>query len=439
MKKILVLGLVILLSAFSLQAKEKKEKKKSTESTPESSEQVSKKSKAGKKSKDGKKKDTKKEGEEKEAKVGAIPYPFTGPDTGFGLGISGLYRDILDKQGRDLTFSVSYTANQYSDFSIEWIEPQMFTKKGWGRFKIDYGAKPSRLFYGIGNDSSENNICAFGDSELAIEPRYDYWFYNKNNRRMGLKVNYRFHMMDANDGPVNNPKTLAERKISVVFPEFAASPQFKKQQFVSGFGLNFIYDDRRDKFPVGGDRDEAVFPYLGGRQELDYYHYDKVTGSDYRYDNYVVNLSYYLPLGWEWTVLALHANYNIKTGEVPWWDMNSFGSDSTLRGYHDGRFRDNSSILYQLEFRQAFDVTFTPAPFWILKQFKIRAPMAMFFYDYGRVYDKTSDIDLFGFKGYHYSYGVSFRFIISPSVLVRADYAFSDEESDFYLGSGWAF
>ena len=427
MKKILVLGLIILMAAFSLQAKEKKEKKKDKKAKQETSKKASKKAKE----KEG--------GEEKEAKVGAVPYVFTGPDTGFGLGASGLFRDILDKQGRDITFSVSYTANLYSDFSIEWKEPQMFTKKGWGRFYIDYGAKPSRLFYGIGNNSDKNNVCAFGDSELSIEPRYDYWFVNKANRRIGLKVNYRFHMIDSNDGPVKNPKTLSERKISVVFPQFARSPQFKDQQFVSGFGLNFIYDDRRDKFPVGGDRDESVFPYLGGRQELDYYHYDKVLGSDYRYDNYVVNLSYNIPLGWEWTVLALHADYNIKNGSVPWWDMNSFGSDSTLRGFHDGRFRDNNLILYQMELRQAFDVTFTPAPFWILKQFKIRAPMAVFFYDYGRVYDKSGDMNLFDFKGYHYSYGVSFRFIISPSVLIRADYAFSNEESDFYLGSGWAF
>jgi len=427
MKKILVLGLIILMAAFSLQAKEKKEKNKDKKAKQETSEKASKKAK----DKEG--------GKEKEAKVGAVPYVFTGPDTGFGLGASGLFRDIGDKTGRDLVFSVSYTANLYSDFSVEWKEPQMFTKKGWGRFYVSYGAKPSRRFYGIGNNSDKNNVCSYGDTELAIEPRYDYWFVNKDNRRIGLRVNYRFHMINPNDGQVKNPKTLAERKISTVFPQFAGSPQFRDQQFVSGFGLNFVYDNHRDLFPVGGERDEEVFPYLGGRQEISYYHYDKVLGSDYRYDNYIINLSYNIPLGWEWTVLALHANYNLKDGDVPWWDLNAFGSDSTLRGYHDGRFRDKNSVLYQLEFRQAFDVTFTPAPFWILKQFKIRAPMAVFFYDYGRVYDKIGNIDLFDFKGYHSSYGVSFRFIISPSVLVRADYAFSDEESDFYLGSGWAF
>lgn len=252
-------------------------------------------------------------------------------------------------------------------------------------------------------------------------------------------LNYRFQRMDSNDGLDNDPDVLAKRKISTVFPEFANSAVFKDTSLLSGIGLTFIYDDRRDKLPVGGERDEAVLPYFGGRQEISYYRYDKALGSDFGYNNYSISLSYYLPLGWEWTVLAMHAAYNLKEGDVPWWDMNTFGSDSTLRGYHGGRFRDNNSILYQVELRQAFDVTWTPVPFWILQQFKIRAPMAMFFYDYGRVYHSIEDINLFNFDGYHYSYGVSFRFIISPSVLIRADYAFSDEESDFYLSSGWAF
>lgn len=427
MKKIFVLGLIILLAAFTAQAQEKKEKKKWGKAKQENPEQTSKKKKE------------KGEAKEKEAKVGAVPYVFTGPDTGFGLGASGLWRDILDKPGRDLTFSVSYTANQYQSYSIDWREPQMFTKKGWGKFYVNYSAKPSRRFYGIGNDSDKNDVCAYGDTELGFEPRYDYWFLNKKNRRAGLFANYRLHMVNANDGQVKNPKTLAERKISMVFPEFYSSKEFKDQSLVSGVGLTFVYDDRRDKFPVGGERDEAVMPYFGGRQEFSYYRYDKALGSDYGYNNFALSLSYYLPLGWEWTVLAMHAAYNLKDGDVPWWDTNSFGSDKTIRGYHDGRFRDNNSILYQVELRQAFDVTWTPVPYWILKQFKIRAPMAVLFYDYGRVFNKIDDIDLFNFDGYHYTYGVSFRFIISPSVLIRADYAFSEEESDFYLGSGWAF
>ena len=60
------------------------------------------------------------------------------------------------------------------------------------------------------------------------------------------------------------------------------------------------------------------------------------------------------------------------------------------------------------------------------------------FYDYGRVYHDVEDIKP-DFQGFHWTYGVGLRFIISPSVVVRVDYAFSKEESDYYLTSGWPF
>ena len=180
MKKIVVFGLIMLLSAFSAQAKPKKEKK-NKEKGKAKTEQTAK-------------------AENQEAKAGAIPYPFTGPDTGFGLGVSGLFRDIGNKTGRDLTFSGSYSVNQYDSLSLEWKEPQLFSKNGWGDFYIVYDNKPSRLFYGIGNNSSKDNVSSFGNSDADFEPRYDYWFNTGEKRRIGLKVNYRFASFDAETG-----------------------------------------------------------------------------------------------------------------------------------------------------------------------------------------------------------------------------------------------
>jgi len=418
MKKIMALGLIVFAALFAAQAQEEAKDQKTEEPVKETAKQPAKE-------------------EGKEAKVGAVPYVYTGPDTGFGVGASGLFRDILKREGRDLTFSATYTQNQYNSYSIEWKEPQLFSKDGWGRFYVNYDNKPSRLFYGLGNDSDKNDICNFGNTDVGLEPRYDYWLVNKPDQKVGIKATYRLFWFDPRDGKYDDPETLSQRKISTVFPDFYNSGQFDTGM-VSGLGLTFVYDDRKDIFPVGGGRDEVVFPVSGGRQELYIGRYDKGLGSDFSYTNYSANLSYYFPVGWNWTVLALHGALNVKDGDVPWWDMSSFGSGSSIRGYHDGRFRDNDSILLSAELRQAFDVSFAPFPYWILKGYKLTAPGVTFFYDYGRVYHKLEEMTL-DFDGYHYTYGLGLRFIISPSVVIRADYAFSKEESDFYITAGWPF
>ena len=324
--------------------------------------------------------------------------------------------------------------------------PVFSAKAGGEGYTQHTKASPAGLFYGIGNDSSRENASSFGNTDADLEPRFDYWFMNTPDKRIGLKVNWKYYWFDPRNGPQidrDNMTTLSQRKISTVFPEFYHSDQFNAGT-VSGFGLDFFYDDRKDKYPVGGGRDEVVYPYFGGRQEFTYAVYNKSLGSDFNYTNWSANLSYYLPIGWEWTVLALHGGLNVKDGEVPWWDMSSFGSGggegavNTMHGYHDGRFRDNDSLVFNAELRQHLPIEFRPAPFWILKQFKVRAPGIAVFYDYGRVYDKESQITG-KFKDFHWSYGIGLRFIISPSVVIRADYAVSKEESDFYLTSGWAF
>ncbi len=382
------------------------------------------------------------ESKAKEAKFGAVPYVFSGPDTGFGLGASGLFRDLLKKEGRDFTFSVSYTINQYQSYSLNWSEPQLFSKNGWANFAVSYNTTPNRRFYGFGNNSDKENVSSFGDSAYSVEPRYDYWFLT-GDRRAGVKVNYRYSSFTAKDGSfdwgeADDLKDKSLRPISILHPRVFNSDNFNDGGATTGPGILLVYDDRKDKFPVGGGRDEVVFPIGGGRQEFFFGFYDSALGSDFDFREYRLNLTYFVPIGWDWTVLAMRGQVQVKDGAVPFWEMSSFGSGSTIRGYNDGRFRGNDSTLLNFELRQAFDVAFSPLPWGALKQFVLRAPMVVLFYDYGRVFmdhDNIAD----DFKGYHYTYGVGFRFIISPSVLVRFDWGISDEGMNSYITAGWPF
>ncbi|QHV95360.1 hypothetical protein [Spirosoma endbachense] len=52
------------------------------------------------------------------------------------------------------------------------------------------------------------------------------------------------------------------------------------------------------------------------------------------------------------TVLALPGFANLNVGEVPFKLAATFGWSFLLRGYYNGRYRDNNALAFQAEVRQ---------------------------------------------------------------------------------------
>lgn len=371
--------------------------------------------------------------EKKELPFGVTPYFYSGPDTGIGGGVAGLIRDLGKKVGRDLVFSFDYTEKRYETYSIEYKEPQFLSKNGWGRISISYANRPSRRYYGIGNELAMEGVCNYAESHFLIEPRYDYWWEVGKNR-IGLKVQFHYQLFTPRDGELDDPNDPDySRPISEMYPDVYESDTFRDGGATSGPGITLIHQHIRDKFPIAGGRDEIIFPVSGIREELFYANYDKAFGSNFNYNQFRLNFVQYIPLGSDWTVLALRQQLQIIDGDVPFWDMSGFGGDDSIRAIYEGRYRDKNSTLFTVELRQAFDFGFD-----ILGLIRLHTPMVVLFYDYGRVFEDVNDItDDLG--GYHYGYGASFRFIITPTVIIRFDFAMSEEESALYITSGWPF
>ena len=51
-------------------------------------------------------------------------------------------------------------------------------------------------------------------------------------------------------------------------------------------------------------------------------------------------------------MLAIQAFANINSGNIPFRMMGTLGSDSYMRGYYNGRFRDNCAMAFQTELRK---------------------------------------------------------------------------------------
>ncbi len=383
---------------------------------------------------------TGKDKERKELPFGASPFIFSDPNTGFGGGAAGMIRNI-GKEARDLSGTVIYTTNQYETYMIDLTEPHLFTENGWGRIYISINSEPVKRFYGpgpdrediSGNDSLKDNVCNWRSHSFTLEPKYTYWF---KPAVWGMRFAFSYQDFKPQNSNLDEDEDDdSTRPISDVWPEVYHSDDFQEGGLFIGPGLNFVHDSRKDRFPVGGGREEKVFPTSGGRQELGMSLFDPTFGSDFSFSSVSFDVRHFFPLSEdELTVLGVRGRLITHGGHVPFWRLTGFGGGDSLRGYHGSRFVDNHSVLFNVELRQAIDVSTS-----LFKgAITLKAPMLVLFYDYGRVYEDLEDItdELYGF---HDSYGAAFRFIVTPSIVIRFEYAFSEEETDFYMNAGHAF
>ncbi|MCH2110189.1 MAG: BamA/TamA family outer membrane protein, partial [Polyangiaceae bacterium] len=78
--------------------------------------------------------------------------------------------------------------------------------------------------------------------------------------------------------------------------------------------------------------------------------YSQALGGDYDYLLWVFDARQYIRLYKE-HVLALQLLSEFRTGAPPFSSMAELGGPNTMRGYFRGRYRDNSMIALQSEYR----------------------------------------------------------------------------------------
>lgn len=111
--------------------------------------------------------------------------------------------------------------------------------------------------------------------------------------------------------------------------------------FASGMGFTLYWDDR----------DQVYFPFKGYLIELSNCYYDTWLGSNYRFSNITFDARKYMRL-WNENVIAFQSIVNLNYGNVPFRMMAAIGSDSYMRGYYNGRFRDHHMMAAQAELRK---------------------------------------------------------------------------------------
>ena len=181
---------------------------------------------------------------------------------------------------------------------------------------------------------------------------------------------------------------------------------------VSGMGLSLTYDTRNNAFA----------PDRGMMMQTHFEHFTHLLGSDFEYTNYVIDLRKFLRI-YRHQVLALQAYGLFNTGEVPIRSLAALGGANSMRGYYNGRYRDNNQYVFQAEYRIPL--------FWRLG--------CVAFTDFGNVSKRLEDLTI---KYLKYSYGAGLRIALSKAerLNLRLDYGIGRGTSrGFYFQLGEAF
>lgn len=98
-------------------------------------------------------------------------------------------------------------------------------------------------------------------------------------------------------------------------------------------------------------RDHIYFPRKGHFIDISSAIYHKAVGSSSNFTNLTIDARKYIDL-WKEDVLAFQLYGNFNDGTVPYRLMGTMGSESYMRGYYFGRYRDHHLLAAQAELRK---------------------------------------------------------------------------------------
>ncbi len=252
-----------------------------------------------------------------------VPVVFFTPETGLAGGAAAvsLFRAPLDARASSLSGDAIYTAKQQM---IAELGCDLYLNQGKYRLQANLSFKkfPNK-FYGIGNNTA-------GTSEESYTPQlFEASF------RMGMNLFSRFHA-----GPLLRVET-ASMKESVPTGELArgALPGSKGGTAV-GAGAVVNWDSRDNTFAAE----------TGSLVQLTAMAYRKEFGGDYNFTFMQFDARRFFKTA-PGQALAVQAVVQSVRGSVPFQSFTTFGGANCLRGYYEGRCRDNDGAALQAEYR----------------------------------------------------------------------------------------
>jgi outer membrane protein assembly factor BamA len=334
--------------------------------------------------------------ETKDFGIFGYPYAFYSPETDLAFGVGGMvyFRTTKDPdiELSNVVLSGYYTIN--NQYTIN-LTPELYLSKSGDYFKGDffYG-KFLDKFYGYGSQSPE-----IPNPDYLTNDFNAYFYFQKNiTKNIEVGVIYDYFNSTISDKKENELLLNDE----VVGTDGGVS---------SGLGFSAAWDSRD-------------YVYVSTRGWYYYFSsvfYSKAFGSTYDFNEYTLDLREFYHFIQD-HVLAFQGYAKIARGNPPFYEVPRLGGGVTMRGYFEGRYRDEIYLTMQMEYKTML--------FW-----KIGGVL------FGGLGDVAREFNNFKMTNLKYSYGFGLRyaFDLEERLTIRADFGFGKNTSGVYFSMQEAF
>lgn len=334
---------------------------------------------------------------EKNVKILPLPMFWYTPETRFGFGVAAMVSFRFDKNNPNERVSSFQIGEAYTQ-EKQWINFSSFQIFPWKEKLFIYGEagyyKYRYYFFGTGNNNppEKNENFDINFSRIRINILYKvlphfysgirYWYENSS---AGSKDSSGYLLNGFYNG----------------FPKAVTSSP----------GFVLLYDNR----------DHLFFPTKGWFAELSFQKDASFTGSQFNFSRFTVDAARYFPL-LKKHVLACNFVMAATNGNVPFTLLPMIGGNKKMRGYYEGRYRDQWMMLLQAEFRMQ-----------IFKRWFINV--------YGSAGNVSENLSSMQIKHIRFSGGIGLRFRIDTKnkINLRLDSAFGRDGLKNYFTFNEAF
>ena len=335
-------------------------------------------------------------------KVNILPLPlvFRSPETLWAAGLSG---------------SVSFKTSFKNDSLTRTSNIQvlgLFTERKQNIQAIDatiYFPKEKYVFY------LQSSHTLFPDKYWGLGPNTTDDFENYKYEQLYFTIHFKKKVAkNTFVGILYDLQSLYKMKY-IPNGMFDTTITFGKTgSFVSGLGGSVGYDSRNSGFwPTKGIFVQTLLTY-----------FNTYFGSQFNDLKTIIDLRYFQKTFYN-QVLAIQFYSYSNSGQAPLRELAMLGGSGNVRGYYQGRYRDNSMLTGIAEYRVPI--------------YKRLAACA--FIGGGNVYNQIKDLDKV-FENIKYSYGGGLRFAVlkNEKLNLRLDYGYYNKlNQGFYFTIGECF
>lgn len=337
-----------------------------------------------------------------------LPLVYYTPETRLAYGVAAtstfrFRRDIAALRAdsgasvrpSQVTLGFAYTQNKqvlfYLPFRIFYDQDKYFFNGEAGYFKYSF------FFFGVGQKEVPSELYAVNFPRIRVNAfRRVASAIPKGKLYAGVRYQYEDYQVTSvePDGMLSTgavPGGLGSK--------------------LAGAGLGLFFDSRNQLF----------FPTHGVVADVAYLNQNQLLGGNVRFDRYTADVSSYHSLS-KHATLAVNYFVSFTSGISPFNAMSLLGGTKRMRGYYEGRFRDQNAAMLQSEVR--FDI--------------YKRLGGVVFGSLGILGDNASLLRPDDPKT---AYGAGLRFTLNrvDHLNIRVDYGFGKQSSGFYLTIGEAF